>query len=113
MGKWAQYAKRGSASQTGFLAAPLVTDFSITGITATQADVNRLVSIPQPATVWGILVIKVSDGTVANNTQGPATPRTPTGLTTATQYRVVIAWFEAATFKRLSDWSPPQTFTTL
>lgn len=112
MGKWAQYSKRGSAAQTGFLAAPVDADWSIGTLTATTAPINRLSNIPAPADRWGILVIKVADGTVAFSNFAAGTPITATGLTTATQYRVLIAWYQSPSFARVSDWSPPRTFTT-
>ena len=112
MGKWAQYSKRGTAKQQGYLAPFAVGDFTLGVLTATTIPVNRVAAFPLGADRWGVMVIKVSDNTVVWNTQGAATPITATGLTTGTQYRVYAAWFNSPALNRVSDWSSPLAATT-
>lgn len=111
VGKWASYAKRGSAAQTGFVKAPVDADWSVGTLTATTIPMNLLSPIPEQAGRWGYLVVNNATGVAVAQNVGLATPLTATGLVSGTTYRVQIAWFQTGSLARVSDWSPPRTVT--
>lgn len=111
MGKWAQYQKRGTARHHGFLSAPVATDWSVGTPLASSCPMNRLVPIPTGALDWSIQTTLATGGApVGTAGISASTPISATGLTTATNYRSRIAWFNGTL--RVSDWSDWKTFTT-
>lgn len=109
MGKWAQYAKRGTARQMGVLAAPASADWQVTSITATTATLQRLATQPPGAT--GIIGRwKLASGSTWVSGGYALTNVAVTGLVTATNYVAQIAWATATV--QLSDWSDPKAFTS-
>lgn len=109
MGKWATYQKRGSARQQGSQSPLSSGGWSITGVLATQFNAHRLAGFPAGAdgvqgrarlTAGGPWIL----GTVA------ATDSVISGLTTATNYSVQIAWTSGGNV--VSGWSDVKTQTT-
>lgn len=112
MGKWAQYQKRGSSKGIGLIAAPLVSDFSMTSITQTTANVTRGVSAPGGADGFVGQVQLQTGGAIVST--GPVTTgfNCPVGAMTAnTPYRARISWYLGT--RQVSDWSPWLNFNTI
>lgn len=109
MGKWASYAKRGTARQFGVLTAPSFLDFAAGSITPTTFNVLRSNPAPLPATgIWARIRVSPAGAWTAPQFATSSSPFT--GLTTATVYNYEAAWGTAAT--QLSDWSSPASVTT-
>lgn len=112
MGKWAQYAKRGSAKLQGFLTAPTNVDWHMATPGATSVNVHRDSPIPAGADAWNAQVQLQTGGAIVGTfPAGSGTPLLYSGLTTATNYRMRTAWLRGTS--QVSDWSAWVNFTTL
>jgi hypothetical protein len=111
MGKWASQRKRGSAVQFGILGAIPLANLSIGTITSTAIGLIFSGSPPAPATQFGEMIVRVSDGTVMGVNWGPTSPRSVSGLTTVTSYRVYGTWGTNQT--PMADWTLLGTFSTI
>lgn len=109
MGKFATYAKRGSAEAFGSLLAPVDADWSISSPVTNQVRATLITPIPAPATQWGFR-LKLPTGTLSNWVVGSGATlnaSTAAGLT----YTGYIAWFDAAGLQ-LSPPSPGKTIVS-
>lgn len=112
MGKYSQYAKRGSAQRTGYLNAPQGTNWHFSGPGATSVNAHLDLGFPAGADAWGVVVQLAAGGAfVGTQPVGSGTPLNITGLVTATNYQGKAAWYKGTV--RISDFSAAQTFTTL
>lgn len=111
VGKHASYAKRGSALQHGFVAAPTLADFSAGVVASPATPVTRVGTVPLPAGEWAILTVNALTGSLVQTGPTSGNPANAQTLLAATPYRIQIAWFTAAG-RRASDWSPAVAVTT-
>lgn len=111
MGKFATYQKRGGSGFMGPLTAPRAADFSVGTITTSAIPINRGIGFPGGADGAAVMDVKVSDGTPIVQAPTAATPIANSGLTTGTQYRVYVSWYNGTA--RVSDWTLVSTSTTL
>jgi hypothetical protein len=106
MGKFAQYLKRGSASQHGLMSGPIDADWTVGTPTATTIPLTRVAAIPAGATQMLWRAINAATGALGSPFNGSPL----SGLTTATQYKVQAAWFNGSI--QVSDASPVKLVTT-
>lgn len=105
MGKFATYAKRGSAAEYGSMVAPIASDWTFTAPSAGNYSFNRLVSIPAPATKWGGRLHIAGNAWILTG----AIAATPIANTApAGTYQGQVAWFDTAGYQ-LSPWSDVKT----
>lgn len=111
MGRHRAKLMAGSAAATGFTSPPLVTDFSLALNTATSENITRIAGFPPTADRWTVIVVDALTGAITFQNTALGSPINATGLTTGRVYRVYMAWAVSGSLQRVSDWSPPQSFT--
>lgn len=102
MGKFATYAKRGSAQAFGVMTAPGDAEWTLTSPVAAQARATLLTTVPAPAQQLGFRVITATGVATAATVGGG--PTINIGATTGTTVQGQIAWFGGST-QQLSPWS--------
>lgn len=111
VGKWASQKKHGTARQFGQIAGPRAASMAIINITQTTFQVTYADALPLGAAQYAANTVRVSDGQPGNVNAGPSSPRTVSGLTANTSYRVYGFYANGAV--AASDWIYIGTITTL
>ena len=110
MGKWARKRRTGSNAAFGIMPAPNAADFSIGTPAVPTTPINRLVSIPAPATDWSVRSIRTATGAISMSGISAVTPINANTAVAATAYKIQVAWFAGTV--QLSDWTTLGTITT-